>query len=286
MKVVLFCGGLGMRLREYSQSIPKPMVNVGNRPILWHVMKYYAHHGYKDFVLCLGWQSIVIKEFFLNYNECVSNDFVVRDGGRSIQLLNSDIEDWNITFVDTGVSSNIGQRLKAVEPHLEGETEFFANYTDGLTDFHLPNLVDLHRKEDAIASFISVRPTQSFHRVFFEGSGRVESIQPIVDSNVYMNGGYFMFNQSIFDYLRDGEELVDEPFQRLIDEGRLSTLKHNKFWCCLDTFKEKQNLDEMYLRGDTPWQLWKTPRNAAGSALDLGIAQDSQISLDPSLSSL
>ena len=117
MKVVLFCGGYGMRLREYSESIPKPMVTIGYRPILWHVMKYYAHHGHKDFVLCLGWKANVVKDYFLNYDECLSNDFVLRGGGTDVSLLNSDIQDWNITFVDTGVASNIGQRLKAVQPH-------------------------------------------------------------------------------------------------------------------------------------------------------------------------
>src|SRR5215813_5222607 len=120
MKVVLFCGGLGMRLRDYSDTIPKPMINIGYRPILWHVMKYYAHYGHKDFILCLGYKADVIKDYFLNYNECLSNDFILSKGGKKLQLLNSDINDWRITFVDTGIHSNIAQRLKAVEPYLEG----------------------------------------------------------------------------------------------------------------------------------------------------------------------
>ena len=120
MKVVLFCGGLGMRLRGYSESIPKPMINIGYRPILWHVMKYYAHYGYKDFILCLGYRADVIKKYFLNYDECLSNDFVLSQGGKELALLNSDIQDWRITFVDTGLTSSIGERLKAVERHLEG----------------------------------------------------------------------------------------------------------------------------------------------------------------------
>ena len=137
MKVVLFCGGFGMRLREFSESIPKPMVNIGYRPILWHVMKYYAHYGHKDFILCLGWQANVIKEYFLNYDECMSNDFVLASGGGSINLLNTDIHDWNITFVDTGTSSNIGQRLVAVKDYLQDDETFFANYSDGLTDMQV-----------------------------------------------------------------------------------------------------------------------------------------------------
>src|SRR6478609_5593576 len=146
MKVVLFCGGLGTRLREYSDTIPKPMVNIGHRPILWHVMKYYAHYGHKDFILCLGYKADVIKKYFLEYDECVSNDFVLSGGGKNLQLLSSDIHDWNITFVDTGLTSNIGQRLKAVQRQLEGEEMFLANYTDGLSDVPLPAVIESFRE--------------------------------------------------------------------------------------------------------------------------------------------
>src|SRR5713101_8182639 len=138
MKVVLFCGGLGMRLRDYSETIPKPMVTIGYRPILWHVMKYYAHFGYKDFVLCLGHRGDVIKDYFLNYSETLSNDFVLSEGGKKLDLMASDIHDWKITFVDTGLKSNIGQRLKAVERIVGDEPEFLANYSDGLSDLPLP----------------------------------------------------------------------------------------------------------------------------------------------------
>ena len=137
MKVVLFCGGLGMRIRD-AENLPKPMVQIGYRPILWHVMKYYAHFGHKDFILCLGYGADTIKNYFLNYNECVSNDFVLSGGGKRLDLISSDIHDWRITFVDTGIHSNIGQRLKAVERYLAGEESFLANYTDGLSDQPLP----------------------------------------------------------------------------------------------------------------------------------------------------
>jgi glucose-1-phosphate cytidylyltransferase len=257
MKVVLFCGGLGLRLREYSESIPKPMVPVGHRPILWHVMKYYAHFGHKDFILCLGWQGSQIKEYFLNYNECLSNDFVLTQGGASVKLLASDIQDWQITFVDTGISSNIGQRLKAVEPHLEGEDAFLANYSDGLCDLPLPELIDYHQHREAVATFVAVRPKQSIHQVSVSDMGQVESIAPIHASDVWINGGYFVFNREIFDYLGAGEELVVEPFQRLIAAGRLAALKYEGYWGCMDTYKEKQTLDDMAARGDTPWEFWK-----------------------------
>src|SRR6187200_987391 len=156
MKVVLFCGGFGMRLREFSESIPKPMVNIGYRPILWHVMKYYAHYGHKDFILCLGHGADFIKNYFLNYNECISNDFVLSGGGKKLQLFNSDIDDWNITFADTGVSSNIGQRLRAVEKYLDGEEMFFANYSDGLTDLPLDLQLNYFKREGRVASFACV----------------------------------------------------------------------------------------------------------------------------------
>lgn len=257
MKVVLFCGGFGMRLREYSENIPKPMVNVGCRPILWHVMKYYAHFGHKDFILCLGWKGNVIKDYFLNYDECMSNDFVLQSGGSKIELLNSDIHDWRVTFVDTGTAANIGQRLKLVEPHLRGESTFLANYTDGLTDFALPKLIDFHRQSKATASFLSVKPTQTFHSVAADQGGRVTRMEGIDNSTVWMNGGYFVLDSSIFQYLRKGEELVEQPFSRLIDEGRLVTYRHDGFWSCMDTYKEKQELDDRYANGNTPWEFWK-----------------------------
>jgi len=262
MKVVLFCGGLGMRLREYSESIPKPMVTIGFRPILWHVMKYYAHFGHKDFILCLGWKADAIKRYFLNYDECTSNDFVLKEGGSSVELLSSDIHDWKITFVDTGITSNIGQRLKAVEPHLEGEDAFLANYADVLTDLYLPNLIDFFHEKQATAAFSCVRPRQSFHEVDVDGEGRVQRVEAVADADVWMNGGYFVLSREIFKYMRDGEELVHEPFARLMKQQALCALKYDGFWGCMDTYKEKQELDDMYAHGDTPWEVWNQPATA------------------------
>ena len=165
MKVVLFCGGLGMRLREHPENVPKPMVLIGYRPIIWHLMKYYAHFGHKDFILCLGYRGDAIKHYFLNYEECVSNDFVLSEGGKKRELLNSDISDWRITFVDTGQDTNIGQRLRSVEKHLAGEREFLANYSDGLTDLPLPDQLEHFHARDRIASFLSVEPNLSYHFV-------------------------------------------------------------------------------------------------------------------------
>ena len=261
MKVVLFCGGFGMRLREYSESVPKPMVPIGYRPILWHVMKYYAHYGHKEFILCLGWRANAIKEYFLNYDECTSNDFVLSGGGKDISLLSSDIHDWNITFVDTGTSASVGERLKAVQPFLEDEPTFLANYTDVLCDVPMPDLINFHRQSDAIVTFLSVKPSQSFHSVTADEKGKVASIESVQQTDTWINGGYLVLSNRFFDYLHHGEEMVNEPFQRLIEINRLSTMKYRGFWSCMDTYKEKQTLDEMYDRGQPAWEVWnQAPR--------------------------
>lgn len=256
MKVVLFCGGLGLRMREYSEAVPKPMVPIGYRPILWHVMKYYAHFGHKDFILCLGYKADVIKNYFRNYDECVSNDFVLSGGGRHLELLTSDIDDWRITFVDTGLSSNIGQRLKAVEKHLQNEEIFLANYTDGLSDLDLTALVEHFSRSGKLACFVSVKPRASFHMIDVDAEGIVKSIEHITKSGARINGGFFVFRREIFEFIKEGEELVEEPFRRLIAKGELVSYTHNSFWACMDTFKERQELEDLYSRGNAPWTVW------------------------------
>ena len=263
MKVVLFCGGLGLRIRD-AEDIPKPMVQIGYRPILWHVMKYYAHFGHKDFILCLGHRADVVKSYFLNYSECISNDFVLSGGGKKLSLFNSDIQDWQITFADTGVNSNIGQRLKAVEKYLEGEEEFLANYSDGLTDLPLPQQLEHFHQQGKIASFLCVRPNLSYHMVSLEeGSGNlVSGIHAINNGSVRINGGFFIFKKKIFDYIREKEELVNGPFQRLIDEKQVIGYRYDGFWTSMDTFKDKQHLESLYGGGVAPWEVWK--RNGDG----------------------
>ncbi len=260
MKVVLFCGGFGTRIREYSDTVPKPMVTVGYRPILWHVMKYYAHFGHKDFILCLGYRADSIKQYFLNYDECISNNFVLSGGGKNLELLSRDIDDWRITFVDTGLASNIGQRLAGVREHLAGEEVFLANYTDGLTDLPLPEYISYFLARGKVASFLCVKPSQSFHVVSRERDV-VTDIRHVRRSQVEMNGGYFIFRKEIFDWMREGEELVEEPFRRLIEQGQLLAYPYDGFWACMDTFKDKQLLDYLYSRGDPPWELWRPSRN-------------------------
>ena len=263
MKVVLFCGGLGMRIREAGENVPKPMVTIGYRPILWHVMKYYAHFGYKDFVLCLGYRGDVIKDYFLNYSETLSNDFVLSEGGKKLDLMASDIHDWKITFVETGLQSNIGQRLKAVERHVGDDEEFLANYSDGLSNLALPQQLDHFRQYDAVASFASVKPNLSYHLVSAGPDGLVTAIEDIQRTPVRINGGFFVFRRDIFKHLRDGEELVHEPFQRLMSAGKLRAYRYDGFWMSMDTFKDRQQLEEINARGHAPWQVW----NGAGASL-------------------
>lgn len=255
MKVVLFCGGAGMRLRGYVDDVPKPMVNIGTRPILWHLMKYYAHYGHKDFILCLGYKGNCIKDYFLHYDESVSNDFVWSQGGKSVELLNRDIDDWRITFVETGATSNIGQRLKAVEPYVQGEEMFLANYGDGLSDVCLPEMIDNFQQNDAIASLLLVQPTASFDIVLAARDGKVRDIQPLPQTDIWINGGFFVMRKDIFGYINQGEELIREPFQRLIERQALMAHKYHGFWQCLDTFKDKQRLEDLN-QGPAPWKVW------------------------------
>jgi len=256
MKVVLFCGGLGLRLRDYSEQIPKPMVPIGYRPILWHVMKYFAHFGHREFILCLGYRADVIKQFFLNYNECLSNDFIFSNGGKRLELASSDIHDWKITFVETGLRSNIGDRLRAVEKHIGDDEIFLANYSDGLTDLDFATYLEYARQRDKIATFVSVKPNASYHVAETEPSGIVTGIHDVTRSGIRINAGFFVLKREIFRYMEPGDELVIEPFQRLIRERQLVAYEYDGFFAAMDTFKDKQQLDKMYEDGHAPWQVW------------------------------
>jgi glucose-1-phosphate cytidylyltransferase len=257
VKVVLFCGGLGTRLREHSDTIPKPLVNVGVRPIIWHLMRYYAHYGHKEFILCLGYRGDLIREYFLNYNECLSNDFTLSDGGRRIEPHSTDIQDWRITFVDTGLHANIAERLVRVRRHLDGEAVFLANYADGLSDVPLDRMIADFESRRVVASFIGVSGLHSFHMVEASPEGLATRIDASSEREFLVNGGYFTFRKEIFDYIEEGDELVERPFKRLIEKRLLSVYRHSGFWRPMDTFKDKITLDRMEARGDCPWMVWK-----------------------------
>jgi glucose-1-phosphate cytidylyltransferase len=258
VKVVLFCGGLGTRMREHSETIPKPLVHVGNQPILLHLMKYYAHYGHTEFILCLGYRGDLIKEFFLGYNKALYHDFRISDGGKRVELYDEGVGvDWKVSLVDTGINANIGERLKTVAPYLEDDEVFLANYSDGLSDLALPQYVDTFCSSEAVAGFLSVRPSQSFHLVEADEEGYVVGLEPVRESEIWINGGFFVLRSEIFKCMDDGEELVEEPFRRLARERRLVTRRYRGFWASIDTYKDKIAMDELYAAGDTPWMVWK-----------------------------
>jgi glucose-1-phosphate cytidylyltransferase len=257
MKVVIFCGGLGTRLREHSETIPKPLVNVGFRPILWHLMCYYAHFGHKDFILCLGYRGDLIRQYFLDYRAAMSTDFTLSEGGRKVELLGPDIDDWRITFVNTGMHSNLGQRLLRVRHLLEDDEAFLANYSDGLSDLPLEDYISRVKNSGATAGLVAVRPSQSFHAIRCDANGAVTDVEDVSTSDFWINAGFFYLKSEIFDYIREGEELVEAPFGRLIAERKLFAHKYPGFWAAMDTFKDKIKLDRMEALGDCPWMMAK-----------------------------
>jgi glucose-1-phosphate cytidylyltransferase len=255
MKVVLFCGGLGTRIREYSEAVPKPMIPIGNQPILWHVMQYYSQYGHRDFVLCLGYKANVIKEFFLTYRPHVYADCVVSGFGSKVELLGEARDDWRITMVDTGVWRNIGERLWAVRDHVHDEDIFLANYSDGLTDANLDDMIGTFKRSGKLACFLAIRPPLTYHLADIDGSGRVREFRTSDTSEIWINGGYFLFRKGIFEYMREGEELVIEPFRRLIADNQLLAYKHESFWRSMDTLRDRQTLEDLIEKGKMPWRL-------------------------------
>jgi glucose-1-phosphate cytidylyltransferase len=253
MKVVLFCGGMGTRIREYSENIPKPMIPVGQQPILWHLMKYYSNQGHRDFVLCLGYKASTIKDFFLNWRHASFTDCVVSDAGRNVEVIGEAPPDWRVTLVDSGIWRNIGERLCAVREHVKNEEMFLANYSDGLSDVPLQDMIDRLEKSGKTACFLAVRPPLTFHLVEFDGDGQVQRLRASGDSEIWINAGFFVFRKRIFDYIKEGEELVNEPFRRLIADGELIAYRHTGFFRPMDTLRDRQILEEMVERGDMPW---------------------------------
>ncbi len=261
MKVVLFCGGLGMRMRDGVTNAPKPMAMIGERPLLWHVMRYYAHFGHTDFVLCLGYGASAVKDFFLSYDETRSNDFVLESGAKNVKLFNTDISDWRITFVDTGLHSSIGERLRRVRRFVAGEEMFMANYADVLTNAPLPDMISRFEASEATATLLAV-PLQSSHHVVDVGeSGLITKVTPVRDLLQWENGGYFILRPEIFDHIHENEDLVEDALVRLVARKQVLAYPYKGYWSPADTVKERAQLEEMYHRGDCPWMIWDPERS-------------------------
>lgn len=257
MKVVLFCGGYGMRMRDGASDLPKPMHPVGPRPLIWHVMRYYAHFGHQDFVLCLGYGARHIKNYFLNYDETESNDFTLHHG--EIELLGGDIQDWDITFVHTGLDSPIGERLRRVKALVKDEEMFHANYADVLTDAPLDEMVSQFGASDAVGQLMAVPPQSAFHCVDVTDDGRLDSITTLQEMPLWENGGYLMFRPEIFDHLEPNCDLIGDVCAPLAKEGRMRAYRHRGFWQPADTVKERNALEAAYQGGTRPWMLWEEP---------------------------
>ena len=230
------------------------MVPVGNSPILWHVMQYYSQYDHHDFVLCLGYKANIVKNYFLNYKIAENNDCVISEFGAKVEIIGDKPPDWHVSLVDTGMWRNIGERLCAVKSFVEDEELFLANYSDGLSDAPLDDMIARFKASGKIGCFLAVHPPVSFHLAEFDANGTVNRIRSSQHSDVWINGGYFIFRREIFDYIRPGEELVLEPFNRLIEAGKLIAYKYEGFWRAMDTLRDKQILEEMIERGETPWR--------------------------------
>ena len=257
MKVVVLCGGLGTRLREETEFRPKPMVDVGGRPILWHIMKTYAHHGFRDFVICLGYRGNSIKEYFLNY-EAMNNDFTICLGKKShVHFDGSHQEqDFRVTLADTGLESMTGGRLGRVKKYITEDT-FLLTYGDGLSDINISDLVAFHKSHGRLATVSTVRPISRFGIVTVDQNRHVRDFMEKPRAEGWASAGFFVFDRAIFDYLGGDECILErEPLERLAKEGELVAYQHEGFFFAMDTFREYKYLNEAWASGEAPWKVW------------------------------
>jgi glucose-1-phosphate cytidylyltransferase len=257
MKVVILCGGLGTRLREETEFRPKPMVPVGGRPILWHIMKFYAHFGYKDFILCLGYKGEVIKEYFYNYQwHC--NDVTLRLGAQPEIRYHTQHpeEDWQVTLIDTGQATLTGGRVKRALAHIPDE-EFLLTYGDGVCNVDLPALVKFHRQRGGVATLTAVRPSGRFGEIDLDGD-RITSFREKPESESgYINGGFFVLNKKIDAYLSGDESFFEfDALPRAAADGNLNAFRHDGFWQCMDNLREVETLNKLWDKREAPWRVW------------------------------
>ena len=260
MKVVILCGGGGTRLREETEFRPKPLVEVGNRPILWHIMKMYSHYDFCDFVLCLGYRGNMIKEYLLNY-DAMNNDFTITVGDRRNVEYHGQANDGprKVTLVDGGLEAQTGTRVKRAEAHLDGD-EFMVTYGDGLSDIDIRKLLAFHRAHGKIATVSVARGASRFGVVGIEDSGRITSFAEKPRTDQWINAGFFVFKREFLRYLNDSDDCVLEgaPLQQAAADGELMAYRHEGFFYAMDTYKEHLQLNEMWRRGEMPWAVWQS----------------------------
>lgn len=257
MKVVILCGGKGTRLREVTESKPKPMVEIGGRPILWHIMKTYAHYGFRDFILCLGYKGKMIKQYFLNY-QWLNSDFTIELGSQRVELLNGHREtDWRVTLVDTGLETMTGARVKRVEPYVDSDT-FMLTYGDGVTNLDINDLLRFHESHGKIGTVTGVSPPSRYGELGIYGDQVLSFREKPHVQNAFISGGYFVFNRAFFEYLSDDESSVleREPLEQLTLDGQLKVYQHKGFWQCMDTARDYDYLKKLWEQDHTPWEVW------------------------------
>lgn len=257
MKVVILCGGLGTRLREETEAKPKPMIEIGGMPILWHIMKTYAHYGFNDFILCLGYKGEVIKEYFYHY-EMLSNDFTIELGSKNIKIYPKHSESgWKVTLIDTGLKAMTGTRVKRIEKFIGTDT-FMLTYGDGVTDLNIKELLDFHKKHGKIGSVTGVFPPSRYGQLLTYESQVTSFNEKPKNLTTPTNGGYFVFNKSFFEYVKDDDNCIleREPLEKLAADGQLEVYSHKGFWQCMDTYRDYLRLNELWEGGSPPWKVW------------------------------
>ena len=256
MKVVLLAGGFGTRISEESHLRPKPMIEIGEKPILWHIMKYYSQFGFHEFVICLGYKQYVVKEFFADYFLHTS-DVTFDLANNKMEVHNNYSEPWKVTLVDTGLNTMTGGRVKRIRPYVEGET-FMLTYGDGVADVDLNALAEFHKNHGKIATLTSVNMGPRFGVLDLDDNGQIQSFREKNDDDGAMiNGGFMVFEPGIFDYLQDDTTVLEKaPLENLAKDGQLMAYRHSGFWKCMDTQRDKQQLEAMWQSGNAPWKIW------------------------------
>lgn len=256
MKVVILAGGYGTRLSEATQTMPKPMVEIGGMPILWHIMKYYYTFGFNEFVICLGYKGYVIKEYFYNY-WLRQSDITLKTStnGNDIRIHNSKTENWEITLADTGIDAQTGLRLKRIQKYI-GEEPFMLTYGDGVSDVDLNALLAEHKRSGKTVTVTAIQPQGRFGALEFDENNSVISFNEKGKSQ-YINAGFMAAESEIFDYLGANEPLEYGPFERIVDDGKMGVYKHHGFWKCMDTLNDMKHLESIWKSGDVPWKKWK-----------------------------